>query len=534
MDSRTVFQAAMRTAVLTVCLCAPGYAANFIVTHTQDAGPGSLREAIMLSNSNEGPDSILFHIPKSDPSFQESMTFWTIRPVQTPWPSIGGTGLVIDGFSQSRFIGEDTNPFGPEIELDGRNLQGQDGLAAYYGSAEIFGMTINRFRTGIYFGYMGDGKIGGCYVGTDPTGMRAEPNTMDGILLLETSHVAVVEHGGLKNVISGNQRIGVFIADSSNGNVVTNCIVGLNRTQTDTLPNGVGIEIARGSDGNVIAENTVSGNLGFGIDIAQSFRNLIGMNRIGTNDSFAAGFGNGDIGVLIWFGACRNVIGNNFIANNYSGVVIGDSTCHENKISYNSISRHTAKGIDNGYGGNRGIVPPVMTGISSDRVYGTAGPNQVIEVFADDADEGRILVGSDTAGASGDFSVAVAVPLQLPNLTATATDEDGNTSEFSVPFAVGTGMDRIGVAPAEFSLEPNYPNPFNPQTRIVFRVGAACRVELKILDVRGREMATLVDVRCDAGSHSVLFDASLLPSGIYLARIRMGGYEATRRMVKLD
>ena len=96
------------------------------VTNTLDSGPGSLRNAIELANSHPGPDSIRFAIPKTDPGFTPQLGTWTIKPV-TGLPPIMDRETIIDGFSQSAFVGSDANPHGPEIELEGSLLQGRTG-----------------------------------------------------------------------------------------------------------------------------------------------------------------------------------------------------------------------------------------------------------------------------------------------------------------------------------------------------------------------------------------------------------------------
>jgi hypothetical protein len=93
---------------------------------------------------------------------------------------------------------------------------------------------------------------------------------------------------------------------------------------------------------------------------------------------------------------------------------------------------------------------------------------------------------------------------------------------------------RSGGIPESFQLGRNFPNPFNPATTIPFRVGEACRVTLKVYDVLGKEKAVVIDTRLDAGNHSVRFDASGLPSGIYLYEIQMGNFKAAGKMAVLE
>jgi hypothetical protein len=84
--------------------------------------------------------------------------------------------------------------------------------------------------------------------------------------------------------------------------------------------------------------------------------------------------------------------------------------------------------------------------------------------------------------------------------------------------------------PERFTLYQNHPNPFNPSTEIRFDVKEKCRVVLKVLDLLGREVATVADDQYNPGQYSVRFDASGLPSGIYLYRIWMGNDTASRKM----
>ena len=87
-----------------------------------------------------------------------------------------------------------------------------------------------------------------------------------------------------------------------------------------------------------------------------------------------------------------------------------------------------------------------------------------------------------------------------------------------------------GATPREFPIEQNYPNPFNPATNIRFSLASASEVSLKVLDVLGREVATLVNESLASGTYTVRWNASKVPSGIYFYTLRAGSYVETKRM----
>ncbi len=87
--------------------------------------------------------------------------------------------------------------------------------------------------------------------------------------------------------------------------------------------------------------------------------------------------------------------------------------------------------------------------------------------------------------------------------------------------------------PDKYTLHQNYPNPFNPSTQISFDLTKANHVSLKVFDLLGRKVVTLVDDVQSVGSHSVVFDGSGLPSGIYLCRLQAGNFTTTKKMVLL-
>jgi len=85
--------------------------------------------------------------------------------------------------------------------------------------------------------------------------------------------------------------------------------------------------------------------------------------------------------------------------------------------------------------------------------------------------------------------------------------------------------------PAEFNLAQNYPNPFNPSTKISFSIAERSNVKLSVFNILGEQVATLVNEGKDAGSYQVEFNASNIPSGMYLYRIEAGSFVATKKML---
>ena len=134
---------------------------------------------------------------------------------------------------------------------------------------------------------------------------------------------------------------------------------------------------------------------------------------------------------------------------------------------------------------------------------------------------GYLLV---TAGAEeGEFEALI-----------TATDEGGLSvnSSLSIIVNLSTSIsDLEGGIPEKFSISQNYPNPFNPTTQIQYALPQASDVRLDVYNMIGQRVASLIDKRQTAGTHTATFDASSLSSGVYIYRIVAGDFTQTKKML---
>jgi hypothetical protein len=102
-------------------------------------------------------------------------------------------------------------------------------------------------------------------------------------------------------------------------------------------------------------------------------------------------------------------------------------------------------------------------------------------------------------------------------------------SELSLP----TDIEPTKNVPLQFGLAQNYPNPFNPSTMIQYMLPTAGMTTLKVYNLLGQEVATLVNEMQAPGAYTVRFNASSLSSGLYFVRIQSGSFSAVKKMVLL-
>jgi hypothetical protein len=360
----------------------------------------SLFEAVNAANFNSGSDTITFNIPSSD-SGCSSAGVCTIRPTSYSL-YLSDDETTIDGYTQPG-ASPNTNPFGQPINavlkivLDGSLLPTccPSGLDIRSSNNVVRGLVIQRFYTGIQVIDADGNRFEGNFVGTDAQGKTGLGNSCSGISISgiqgevgSSNNVVGGSQPQARNLISSNGCVGVEIGPTGNSRVQGN-YVGSDVTGAAALPNN--------SDGiyifNVSNDNLIGGT-------AEGQANLIAFNG-GDGIEVAGGYG-----------------------------------AKHNTITRNRIHSNTGKGIALPSSGNEGLAAPVITTASATQVSGTACANCTIEVFSDANDEGALYEGTTTANSSGNWTFTKASGLTGPYVTATATDANSNTSEFSAPVSV--------------------------------------------------------------------------------------------------
>jgi len=293
------------------------------------------------------------------------------------------------------------------------------------------GNIISGNRDGISLCGTGNLIIGN-FIGTNISGTEAISNHQGIFMSSESNHNFV---GGTtpaeRNVISAAERAGIWMEGAELNFIIGNYI-GTDVGGTVALDNqGIGIDSKSGKY-NVIQGNLIAGNQEAGVQIHGSAFNHLRANRIGVAVDGASPLPN-DLGVKIV--AASNTVGGlypedgNIIAfNTGDGVQVW--TYSGNTIRHNSIYSNYS-GIHLCDGGNNLLAAPIITQVLLGYVSGTACPGCIVEIFSDEDDEGRVYEGNVIADSNGNWRWEGSVT--GPHVTATATDEAGNTSAFSTP-----------------------------------------------------------------------------------------------------
>ena len=167
-------------------------------------------------------------------------------------------------------------------------------------------------------------------------------------------------------------------------------------------------------------------------------------------------------------------------------------------------------------------------------------PGFPIQLVAVNRDSAQSTVFSD--GSTGNFSFPVTDKIYNYQINYINTSQvyymnniivhPGETNVIvnlsTTPLAVKSGTSGV---PKVFSLGQNYPNPFNPSTEITYQLAAAGKVALKVYNILGQEVATLVNGEKQAGRYKVEFNGNNLSSGIYLYKLSAGNFTSVRKMI---
>ena len=181
------------------------------------------------------------------------------------------------------------------------------------------------------------------------------------------------------------------------------------------------------------------------------------------------------------------------------------------------------------------------TGIQPKKLY-RAGSSAILGIFGSTTGD-AVFASTDEGSSWTSASSGLPFPVSATDFATTtggrllaATAGPAGYSGFGVVSATGSVSDAKPtsmVLPAEIALGQNYPNPFNPATTIQFSLPTAGPASLKVYDLLGREVATLLNESKSPGSYEVRFDAARLASGVYLYRLTAGDFVRTRKMTVL-
>ncbi len=231
-------------------------AATYTVTTTADAGPGSLRQAILSANANPGPDSVEFAIGAGAAVLQPTSRL----------PAIIDR-LILDGRTQPGFKGT------PLVHLDGK-LAGASADGLTFGSGAsgsvVRSLAISTFDgAGIAMTNLADAIITGCHVGTDASGTSPGWGNRRGIVLSSCSRTGIGDPAfSDSNTISGNREEGVLIEGEGMLNRVDGNRIGTDSTGANPLPNGGdGVRFLNGPKSCYVQRNLIAFNGGAGVNV---------------------------------------------------------------------------------------------------------------------------------------------------------------------------------------------------------------------------------------------------------------------------
>ena len=424
----------------------------FTVTTADDDGPGSLRQTLFDAGSTPGVDLIAFAIPGPAPH---------VIALRTALPALLDQ-MTIDATTEPGFVGA------PVVQIDASAVPNKAGLVVAVDGAVVRGLSITGAAgSGVSLFNANGCVIEGNYIGVDPSGRTAEPNQFGGVSITSsTGNTIGGTTAAARNVISGNGKSGVALDSGSSGNTIVGNYIGVDASGNAPLPNtGNGVYVD-GSPGVVVVGNTIAGNQALGVGLFNGASGArIQNNRIGigvgdaaigndydgvymqdSDDVLVGGDGegednviafNGASGVLVYSGTRDSIRRNSIYSNGWIGI----------DIDKPGISKNDPGDADTGANGLLNY--PVLAWVTASaggatvrgRYDGAPGLTVHIEFFSNpECDpygygEGQTYIGAldVVTDASGTAQFEAHLPVEVvagAAVTATATDPEGDTSEF--------------------------------------------------------------------------------------------------------
>lgn len=396
------------------------------------------------------------------------------------------------------------------------------------------------------------------YIGTNSDGHSGLGNVIGIIIGGSNNNLIGGEDLSDANFVSENSVAGISISgvppdNHSVLNVIQNNFIG-QIPESQASGNGNGIVITNGAQEEIVIDNIILGNTLNGVHIfgqdneTKTFAHVIAKNEIGIVTYSGVHYPNGMNGILIQGYVEDVLIGysllseeNIIVGNQGKGIsIISEFGYNPSKIEFrkNKIYQNNSGNLYLSPQANNGLLPPYSLSFNNNTIAGIHDiPGAIIDVYKANINEfspsAYEWLGSTTVGSNGVFSYEITDP-SIEAVSLTATTSTGNTSGFGFIELITDVETENNEIPKEFSLNQNYPNPFNPSTTIKYTIPNVAlsgveesRVMLKVYDVLGNEVATLVNEEKPAGSHEVVFNAAGLASGIYFYQLSVGGPETS-------
>jgi len=516
------------------------------------------------------------HVPADYPTIQAAIDAATNGDVvlvaeDTYYENINFKGKAIT--VASHFLIDDDS-----THIENTVIEGSQPL--YPDSASVVSFISGEDTTSVLCGFTITGGTG--TVGQAPT--RAG----GGIVVYESGATIcnnIIEYNSLDstNAFGG----GIYVGYNNNIAIVKNNII-RNNSVVGTYPNGGGIALNYSGltyilSNKIIDNEAIGTNAGGGgIDLLVSLDKLIIENNYikGNSATQTNQYGGGGIDIYNW--GAPVLVSNNVIVENTSsykggGIFVNYSANASFKTTTITMSLEYSQHIpllvnntifnNSAYNGGgihcEGSTPNVMNSIiwgntstSGGQIGGTATV-EYSDVEGGYPGTGNIDLDPEFIANDPYFALSSTSPCidaGNPNAQYNDVEDPQNIGNALWP-AQGTLINDMGhcggpsslwhfwawpmpvesssLSVSEFALMHNYPNPFNPTTTIKYDIKERTDVELKVFDILGREIITLVNEEKQSGSYELVFDASTLSSGVYFYQLRAGDYIDIKKMILL-